>query len=889
MAKTTAEQRRLEAHHLRNANWKQWGPYLSERAWGTVREDYSKAGHAWEYFPHDHARSRVYRWNEDGLAGISDRFQYLCFALALWNGRDPFLKERLFGLSGPEGNHGEDVKEYYYYLDNTPSHSYMKMLYKYPQAAFPYEELVRTNASRGKTESEYELIDTGIFDDDRYFDVFVEYVKAGAADILIKITIANRSAEPAYCCVLPTLWYRNTWSWGYPAGPMDDSPGKPVIRAIDAHGIHAAHAKTGSYFLYSEEPTPWMFTNNETNTERLFQVPNINPYVKDGFHHAVVDGDTKAINADREGTKAAGRYDMLLAGHETRVIRLRLSDKINKQPFVDYDQIFDLRQQEADEFYAALHRPGLNDEQRAIQRQAAAGMLWTKQLYYYDVEQWLHGDPGQPRPPPERKRGRNQQWESLVNFDVISMPDKWEYPWYASWDLAFHCIALAPIDPDFAKRQLLLMTREWYMHPNGQLPAYEWEFCDANPPVHAWATQMVYNLEEKQQGKGDRNFLEAIFHKLLLNFTWWVNQKDRDGRNVFQGGFLGMDNISLFDRSHPLPVGGHIDQSDGTAWMAFYCIVMMKLALTLAKENPIYQDSATKFFEHFLRIARAMSYRGDLAYSLWNEKDGFFYDALHLADGTIIPIQIRSLVGLLPLLAVEVLEPELLASMPVFHRRLDWFVQKQPVLSMNLSSHVTPDHRDRHMISLVNETQLRRVLATMLDENHFLSPFGLRSLSKVHGKNPFEFHIQGKTFSVHYEPGESETGMFGGNSNWRGPIWFPVNFLLIEALRKYHAFYGDAFQIEFPTGSGVTMNLSEVADRLTERLISLFVRNADGIRPYDGVDSKIHTDVHWKDYLQFHEYFHGDSGKGLGASHQTGWTGLVALLLQNMTSRESNP
>lgn len=882
----TAEHQRLEAHRKLQANWKQWGPYLSERAWGTVREDYSKDGQAWNYFPHDHARSRVYRWNEDGLAGISDRHQHLCFALALWNGHDAFLKERMFGLSGPEGNHGEDVKEYYYYLDNTPTHSYMKMLYKYPQAAFPYHQLVRENRMRGLTDPEYELIDTGIFDNDHYFDVFVEYAKVDPTDLLIQITIENRSVAAAPCSVLPTIWYRNTWSWGYPNGPMDDTPSKPSIRRAPPSShetiLQASHPTSGSYFLYAEglpDLPDSLFTNNETNTERLFHAPNPSPYVKDAFHQAVVHGDIQALNPTGEGTKAAVRYDLEIPGHSSRVIRLRLSEKPLQGPFNNFETTLALRKREADAFYLSLENPSLTAEAHAIQRQAAAGMLWTKQLYYYDVEQWLKGDPGQPEPPPERKRGRNHQWESLVNFDVISMPDKWEYPWYASWDLAFHCMALAPIDPDFAKRQLLLMTREWYMHPNGQLPAYEWEFCDANPPVHAWATKMVYLIDEQQNGKADRKFLESVFHKLLLNFTWWVNQKDRDGRNVFQGGFLGMDNISLFDRSHPLPVGGHIDQSDGTAWMAFYCIVMMKFALGLARENPIYQDSATKFFEHFLRIARAMSYRSDRAYSLWNETDGFFYDALHLANGEIVPLQIRSLVGLLPLLAVEVLEPELIESMPIFKRRLQWFVQKQPVLSMNLSQMMTPDKGHRRMIALVSEQQLRRVLSTMLDENHFLSPFGLRSLSKYHEKHPFEFHIDGKTFSVRYEPAESETGMFGGNSNWRGPIWFPVNFLLIGALRKYHDFYGDTFKVDFPTGSGIQMNLAEVADQLSQRLVSLFLRNEQGIRPCDGTESKIQNDPHWRNYLQFHEYFNGDTGKGLGASHQTGWTGLVALLL----------
>lgn len=886
----TPEHERLEAHRTRTVNWKEWGPYLAERAWGTVREDYSRTGGAWDYFPHDHARSRVYRWNEDGLAGISDRHQHLCFALALWNGHDRLLKERLFGLSGPEGNHGEDVKEYYYYLDNTPTHSYMKMLYKYPQEAFPYDQLVRENRSRGLNDPEYELIDTGIFDHDHYFDVFVEYAKNDPKDLLIQITVVNRSSDVATCTVLPTLWYRNTWSWGYPAGPMDDTPTTPTIAQVPGATqvtLRASHPTSGTYYLYAEGDPASLFTNNETNRERLFRTPNISPYVKDAFHRAVIQGEISAVNPAAEGTKAALRYDVELAGHATAVLRLRLSEHSQDTPFAGFEATFAQRKHEADVFYGAVQNPALTPEEKSIQRQAAAGLLWTKQLYYYDVEQWLKGDPGQPAPPPERKHGRNQQWESLVNFDIISMPDKWEYPWYASWDLAFHCMALAPIDPDFAKRQLLLMTREWYMHPNGQLPAYEWEFCDANPPVHAWASKMVYRIDALQTGQEDRKFLESVFHKLLLNFTWWVNQKDRDGRNVFQGGFLGMDNISLFDRSHPLPVGGQIDQSDGTAWMAFYCIVMMKFALALSRDNPIYQDSATKFFEHFLRIARAMSYRGDRAYSLWNEEDGFFYDALHLASGEIVPLKIRSLVGLLPLLAVEVLEPELLDAMPVFKRRLQWFVKKQPVLSMNLSHRTTAEGGHRSMIALVSEQQLRRILATMLDENHFLSPYGLRSLSKFHEKHPFIFSIEGKTFSIRYEPAESETGMFGGNSNWRGPIWFPVNFLIISALRQYHDFYGDTIKVDFPTGSGVQMNLAEIADQLSRRLISLFVRNKDGIRPCDGTETKFQQDPHWRNYLQFCEYFHGDTGKGLGASHQTGWTGLIALLLQQTAGNPS--
>lgn len=881
----TPEHQRLEAHRTQAVNWKHWGPYLSERAWGTVREDYSADGSAWTYFPHRHARSRVYRWNEDGLAGISDRFQHLCLSLTVWNGQDEILKERLFGLSNTQGNHGEDVKEYYYYLDNTPTHSYMKMLYKYPQERYPYEQLRQENRRRGLQDPEFELIDTGVFDHDHYFDLFVEYAKAEPDDILMQVTIHNRSPDPAYYCLLPTLWYRNTWSWGYPSGPMDDTPGKPSIKRGNASSgfvtAFASHPTAGDYTLQAEGQPTLLFTENDTNTKRLYGVPNASPYVKDAFHEAIVNKHPQVVNPAGIGTKLGVKYEGELEGNVSHTIRLRLSSEPSDHPFVDFADIFTKRKEEADAFYQVVQNPSLKEDDRNIQRQAFAGLLWTKQLYYFDVEQWLKGDPGQPAPPAERRQGRNAEWESLVNFDIISMPDKWEYPWYASWDLAFHCLALAHVDPDFAKRQLLLMTREWYMHPNGQLPAYEWCFSDANPPVHAWAAGSVFLVDKLMQGKGDRAFLEGIFHKLLLNFTWWVNRKDRDGRNLFQGGFLGMDNISLFDRSHPLPVGGHIDQSDGTAWMAFYCIVMMKFALVLAKDNPIYQDSATKFFEHFLRIAHAMSYRGERAFSLWNETDGFFYDALHLPNGDIHPLKIRSLVGLLPLFAVEILEPELIESMPVFKRRLLWFIKKQPILGMNVAQMLTPDKGHRRMIALVNEKQLKRVLAVMLDEEEFLSPYGLRSLSKTHDKHPYEFHVDDHCYSVRYEPAESRSGMFGGNSNWRGPIWFPVNFLLIQALRKYHDFYGDALKVEFPTRSGVMMTLDEVANALVQRLNNLFRRNGQGQRPCLGKEAKFQDDPHWKDLLLFHEYFHGDTGMGLGASHQTGWTGLVAQMLQH--------
>jgi hypothetical protein len=880
---TVAERQRLLAHRQRRANWKQWGPYLSERAWGTVREDYSVDGDPWAYFPHDHARSRAYRWNEDGLAGISDRNQYLCFAIALWNGRDPILKERLFGLSGPEGNHGEDVKEYYYYLDNTPTHSYMKMLYKYPQRAFPYADLVDENRRRGYDDFEYELLDTGAFAENRYFDVSVEYAKSDQNDALIRIAAINRGPEPARFDLLPTLWFRNTWSWGYEAGPMHDVPDKPLLQlrpfAGDVKVIQAAHATLGTYCLYADEGGEVLFTENETNRERLFGLPNAQPYVKDAFHRYVIEGETWVINPARQGTKAAVRYSAILAPGETFTARLHLAEGDPAAPFAGFDALFAQRIAEADAFYAALQSPALSDEERRIQRQAFAGMLWSKQLYYYDVLQWLQGDPA--GPPQARQRERNREWEHLHNFDVISMPDKWEYPWYACWDLAFHCIPLVTLDPDFAKRQLVLMTREWYMHPNGQLPAYEWAFSDVNPPVHAWAAWRAYELDAQSSGRPDRAFLEGIFHKLLLNFTWWVNRKDVEGRNVFQGGFLGLDNISLFDRSKPLPTGGRIDQSDGTAWMAFYCLEMLRIALELAEDNPIYQDTATKFFEHFLRIAHAMAHPRGQQRGLWDEEDRFFYDHLHLPDGRVVPLKVRSLVGLLPLIAVEVLEPQMLETMPVFNRRIHWFMENRPYLAGEMADVDRCGDRDRHILAILTPERLRSVLRYVLDENEFLSDYGIRSLSKYHEAHPYRFDVGGQTFHIDYQPAESRSGLFGGNSNWRGPIWFPINYLLIEALRKLYRYYGDDFQVECPSGSGVLLTLDAVADELSRRLVCLFLPDAHGRRPaYGGVDV-LQSDVHWRDKVLFYEYFHGDNGAGLGASHQTGWTGLVAELIQH--------
>lgn len=884
--KNTAEFKRLIAYRELSANWKKWGPYLSERAWGTVREDYSENGTAWDFFPHDHARSKAYRWNEDGLAGISDRDQHLCFALALWNGRDAILKERLFGLTGPEGNHGEDVKEYYFYLDSTPTHSYMKMLYKYPHSEFPYADLVDENKRRGFHDLEYELLDSGVFKENRYFDVLVEYAKADQEDILVRINIANRGPEAAECHILPTLWFRNTWSWGYAAGPMGDAPGKPELRRIAGPGgvstVRTEHPTTGAYYFYAAGRPDLVFTENETNAERLYGFHNSSPYVKDAFHHYVVNGEARVVNPEERGTKAAAVYRSTIASGESFSVQLRLSNVKLDAPFRNFDKTFEQRIVEADEFYAAWRNPRLNEDERRVQRQALAGMLWSKQLYYYDVEQWLDGDPGTSPPPPSRRYGRNHEWEHLKNFDIISLPDKWEYPWYAAWDLAFHCIPLALVDPDFAKRQLKLMAREWYMHPNGQFPAYEWSFSDVNPPVQAWAAWRVYKIDAKLHGKADRPFLEGVFHKLLLNFTWWVNKKDAEGKNVFQGGFLGLDNISVFDRSAPLPTGGHIDQSDGTSWMAFYCLVMLKIALELAKENPVYQDSASKFFEHFLRIARAMTaeYRGGL--SLWDEQDGFFYDALHLPDGKVVPLKVRSLVGLMPLLAVETLEPDLMEAMPDFTRRLNWFFANRIYLrdQGDLACVRSPGEESRRLLSIVNRERLVKILQYMLDESEFLSPHGIRSISKYHRANPYVFVVNGQAHAINYQPAESTGGLFGGNSNWRGPIWFPINYLLVESLQKLHHYYGDTLKVECPTGSGRMASLNQVAVRLSRRLISLFLRDDSDARPIYGGTEKFQRDPHWRNLILFNEYFHGDNGAGLGAGHQTGWTGLVAKLIQ---------
>jgi hypothetical protein len=875
---TTAEQQRLDETRDRRTNWKRWGPYLSERAWGTVREDYSAHGAAWEHVSHDHARSKAYRWNEDGIAGISDRHQRICFALALWNGRDPILKERLFGLTGNEGNHGEDCKECYFYLDSTPTHSYMKHLYKYPQAEFPYRRLVDENRGRGRDQREFELIDTGVFDDGRYFDVFTEYAKASCEDMLIRITVANRGPDDAEVCVLPTIWFRNTWSWG---GKGD----RPVLWQSSGDTVALEDPKYGRRWLACQGTPELLFTENNTNAQRLYGLQGAD-YAKDGINDYIVHQVRGAVSPACRGTRAAAAYRLRVPAGGTVAIRLRFADKdagLGK----DFDRIFAKRKKEADEFYSTVIPSGLSADAANVMRQSFAGLLWSKQFYHYVVKQWLEGDPQQPPPPAERLQGRNKDWGHLYNADVISMPDKWEYPWYAAWDLAFHCIPLALVDTDFAKEQLMLMVREWYMHPNGQLPAYEWALGDVNPPVHAWAAWRVYKIEKKRRGAGDRVFLQRIFHKLLLNFTWWVNRKDAEGRNVFQGGFLGLDNIGVFDRSAPLPTGGHLEQADGTGWMAMYCLNLLAIALELAAEDPSYEDVASKFWEHFLYIANAINHLGSDGVGMWDEKDGFFYDVLHTPSGGHVPLKIRSMVGLIPLYAVETLDSDMLDKLPGFARRFNWFVGNRHDLTANVACMKQKGMGERRLLSIVSAEQLRRVLQFMLDENEFLSPCGLRALSRVHKDQPYQLPVNGATYRVDYEPAESSTGLFGGNSNWRGPVWFPVNFLLIESLQKFHHYLGDDFKIECPTGSGCWLTLWEVSAELSRRLTRTFLRDESGERPVHRGISLYRDDPHWRDLVLFYEYFHGDNGQGVGASHQTGWTGVVAKLLQQSGESET--
>jgi hypothetical protein len=875
----TEEGRRLEESRHRESPWKKWGPYLSERQWGTVREDYSETGNAWDYFSHDQARARAYRWGEDGLAGISDDKQILCFALGLWNGVDPILKERVFGLTNSEGNHGEDVKDYYFYLDSTPTHSYMKYLYKYPQTAFPYDHLVATNRRRNRYEFEYELIDTGIFDTDRYFDVFVEYAKAAPEDILVRVTVANRGPEAATVHVLPTLWFRNTWSWG------GETPKLGLRRLEGPHGVSvvaASHAELGEHYLYCGGEPTLLFTENDTNAERIFRRPNASPWVKDAIDRYLVHGQTDAVNPSQLGTKMAAHYQMTVAAGATAEIRLRLSSAaLAALPAAalgrEFEAVFSARQQEADRFYAAISPPSLDADRALVMRQALAGMLWSKQFYYYDVGSWLkeHGID------PYAARGtwlRNAQWSHMINADIISMPDKWEYPWYAAWDLAFHTIVLNLVDPDFAKSQLLLMLDHQYLHPSGQIPAYEWNFGDVNPPVHAWASWFVYSHGKAVQGRGDLEFLKSIFQKLLINFTWWVNRKDRSGANVFEGGFLGLDNIGVFDRSAPLPTGGYLEQADGTTWMAFYAQTMLQIALELAVHEPVRQEMAAKFYEHFMWIASAMDRVGTHKDELWDEEDGFFYDVLRLPGDRAVRLKVRSMVGLLAICASTVFPPEV-SELPVFLQRVREFNRRHPTLAATIVAPGRAGHGGRYLLALLNEDKLRSILRYMLDENEFLSPYGIRALSRYHRDNPYTFSVGRDVYRVDYEPAESTSGLFGGNSNWRGPIWLPVNVLLIRGLLNLYVYYGNDFTVECPTGSGKRMTLFEVAREIADRLARPFLRDHQGARPVHGGAGKFQSDPHWRDLILFYEYFHGDNGAGLGASHQTGWTGLVGGLI----------
>jgi len=888
----TTEADRLAADAARAQNWKRWGPYLAERQWGTVREDYSEYGSCWEYFSHDQARSRAYRWGEDGLLGITDRQCRLAFALALWNGHDPILKERLFGLTGPEGNHGEDVKECYYYLDSTPTHSYMKALYKYPQREFPYAQLVEENRRRGKIDPEFELLDTGIFDEGRYFDVFAEYAKASPDDLLIRITVANRGPATAALDLLPTLWFRNSWS---PGRSGDGYTGKPTLSAIGTGAIQAAHETLGTYRLAFDTPRgvdvpELLFTENETNFERLYASPNSSPWVKDAFHEYVVRGNQNAINPEHRGTKAALRYGLEIPAGEQVVVRLRLTEEraVSATPFGrGFDATMKERIADADAFYATRLAETATPAERSVHRQAYAGLLWSKQFYYYVVRDWLEGDPAYPAPPDSRRGGRNVDWGHLHNRDIISMPDKWEYPWYAAWDLAFHAIPLGGVDPEFAKHQMLLLLREWYMHPNGQIPAYEFAFGDVNPPVHAWACWRLYKMTGPS-GQRDRKFLASAFHKLLINFTWWVNRKDLEGHHLFAGGFLGLDNIGVFDRSQPLPTGGHLEQADGTAWMAFYCSTMLAMALELASEDMAYEDVASKFFEHFVAITDAMNTLGGTG--LWDDTDGFYYDQLHL-EGHHTPLRIRSLVGVIPLFACEILREDVISRLPGFAKRTNWFLENRQDLARHISCMASLGHSNdtQRLLAIPSRERLERVLRYVLDEREFLSSFGLRSISHIYESDPYVFRSMGMEYRVDYVPAEGNTGLFGGNSNWRGPIWFPLNYLVIEALERYHRFYGDSFVVECPTGSGQMMTLKQVSEELSSRLCRIFLPDENGRRPVHGNESRYANDPHWRGLVLFYEYFHGDIGRGVGASHQTGWTALVVRCLEDMAKTRMRP
>ncbi|GGI51969.1 glucosidase [Mucilaginibacter galii] len=865
-----AEKLRLQEHYANNTNWLKWGPYVSERQWGTVREDYSADGNAWNFITHDMARSKAYRWGEEGIAGISDEKQQLCLSLALWNGKDPILKERLFGLTNSEGNHGEDVKELYYYLDSTPTHSYLKMLYKYPQQAYPYSQLVQENKRRSKHEAEFELIDTGLFDHDEYFDVFTEYAKNAEEDILVQYTIHNRAGAEANLHVLPQLWFRNTWF---------DGSIKPYILYEGNNTLLLHHEKLGEYYCYADGAAETIFTNNETNEQKLYNSANDTPYVKDAFNNLVVNNDAGAINPNHEGTKAAFWYQVTVPTKSSVVVRLRLSKGKRFKPFDDFDSTLKLRQTEADTFYDGLHSSKSSDDERLVQRQAWAGMLWSKQYYNYNVKRWLDGDPHEPIPPGKRKDGRNNHWKHFVAEDIISMPDKWEYPWFAAWDLAFHCITLAPLDAGFAKKQLRMLVSASYIHPNGQLPAYEWDFGDVNPPVHAMATWEVYTADRRITGQQDLMFLEEIFQKLLMNFTWWVNRKDSEGNNIFEGGFLGLDNIGVFNRSAPAPGGGNLEQADGTSWMAMYSLNMMRIALELALHNKAYESMAVKFAEHFLYIAGSLANMGEDSLGLWDDQDGFYYDVLRHPDCSWDRLRLRTLVGLIPMFAVIVFDEAKWKNLPLFSERLDWFMQQRPDLVDLVSRWKDTKGNQKHLFSLLRGHRMKLLLKRMLDTNEFLSDYGIRSISKVYEQQPYQYFLNGADYSVKYTPAESDSNMFGGNSNWRGPIWMPINYLLICSLDRFQEYYTDDFRVEYPTGSGQYFSLAEIAQALRERLKNIFLKDGQGNRPVFGGHPKLNTDPHFKDYILFHEYFHGDNGKGLGASHQTGWTGLVALLI----------
>ena len=879
----TREGVRLKMNQQREGHWNRWGPYLAERAWGTVREDYSSDGDAWSYLPHDHARSRAYRWNEDGIAGICDRHQYLCFALALWNNHDPFLKERMFGLNAHEGNHSEDVKEYYFYLDNVPTHSYMKYLYKYPHGAYPYEQLLLENRRRGKNDPEYELVDTGIFDQGRYFDVVVEYAKLAPEDILIRISATNRGPEAAPLHILPTLWYRNTWAWGRDnRRPSLYLPPTPLFKDSQVRAILSRHWQLGDYILYCSDADEFLFTENETNTQRLFGVSSWTPYVKDAFHSYLVAGHHDAVNPAALGTKVAVHYQRTVAAGESVSLRLRLAAMIENRPhevpFADFDADFKLRREEADEFYKVVLPSALSADARLIARQAFAGMLWSKQYYHYVVSDWLEGDPAQPPPPPERRHGRNSNWHNVFTRDILSVPDKWEFPWFAAWDLGFHCVALSYVDPQFAKEQILLMVREWYMHPNGQLPAYEWDFGDVNPPVLSMAARTVFEVERERTGVTDYMFLESVFQKMLLNFTWWVNRKDVFAKNIFQSGFLGMDNIGAFDRNN-LPPGYILGEADGTSWMAAFAKSMLSIALVLAERDPVYEDLASKFWEHYINIASSMNHPRDPEKSLWDEQDGFFYDYLYSQQNERIPVRARTMVGFVPMFGGTTIAANTFDHYPAFQRRRQWFMDHRPDMVESIHPMMTPGANQTLLLGFVREDQLRRLLGYMLDENEFLSPFGVRGVSRFHRDHPLVLHLNGQEHRLDYEPGESTTELFGGNSNWRGPVWLPVNHLILLAMRQYHRYYGDTFRVECPTGSGRYQTLAQVAHELASRLANIFLRDKNGKRAVFGAYQLFNDDPHWRDLIPFYEYFHGDIGRGCGASHQTGWTGLIAQIL----------